>query len=260
MSPQWTPAVKTSLLHRMGLSKRPYVLNCDYKGDALGTRGKSLKFMEDPAFVSAWEATTRDFHDATGEMMPDTRWRAHIAVWSARRALKLPGDFIDCGVFTGALAQMICRLTDFKDSGKNWWLFDTWEGVPEAGLTGGDLAMAKAQNASTYHRHLGIFGHVKKTFSQWDGFCLVQGILPDTLAKAKIDKVAYLSVDLNNSLAEKGCIEGLWDKIVPGGIVLIDDYGWTDHRMQQDMWDDFASSKGELIATLPTGQGLLVKS
>jgi hypothetical protein len=75
----------------------------------------------------------------------------------------------------------------------------------------------------------------------------------------KIEKIAYLSVDLNNSVAEKGTIEALWPKMVPNGMVVIDDYGWTAHHAQQSMWDDFAASKGTMIVTLPTGQGLLIK-
>jgi O-methyltransferase len=256
---KWAPAVKTTLLHKIGLSKRPYELKCEYKGDGFGTRGKSLKFMEDPAFVRAWEETAATFRAATGEESPDIRWRSHIAVWAAKRGLALEGDFADCGVFTGALAQMVCRLTDFAKSGRNYWLFDTWAGVPVEGLAGGDLEMANYQNATTYHRFDSIYSEAQKIFAAWPGCRLVRGVLPQSLGQADIRKLAYLSVDLNNSPAEKGVIEALWDKMVPGAICLIDDYNWTAHRDQQDMWDAFAESKGQMIAALPTGQGILIK-
>lgn len=243
MKNKWSPAVKKSLAFRTGLAKYPYVLKCDYKGDGFGTRGKSLKFMDDPAFARAWEETAAACQAGTGEETPDIRWRAHIAVWAARRGLALEGDFVDCGVFMGVLAQSVCRLTDFASSGKTYWLFDTWSGVPEEGLSGGDLAVARARNAENYHKR-DVYGDARRVFSAWPACKLVRGVLPGSLDLAKIGKIAYLSVDLNNSVAEKGCIEALWDRLVPGAIVLIDDYCWSAHRDQQDMWDAFAASKG----------------
>lgn len=50
-----------------------------------------------------------------------------------------------------------------------------------------------------------------------------------------------------------------WDKLVPGGIILLDDYGWQTHEAQKADWDEFARDRGVQILTMPTGQGLLIK-
>jgi hypothetical protein len=256
--PRWSSPSPQSLVYKAGLSRFPYRLKCNFVGDGLGTRKQSLTFMADPAFEAAWTDTVATYWQATGENAPDTRWRAHVAVWAARHGLALEGDFVDCGVFTGTLAQMICRLTDFPSCGKNYWLFDTWSGVPTEGLAGSDLALANRHNALEYHRH-DVYATVEKTFSAWPACRLVRGALPQSLAAAAIEKIAYLSVDLNNSVAEKGTIEALWPKLVPNAFVVIDDYGWVEYRAQQVMWDAFAAAQGRMIATLPTGQGLLIK-
>jgi hypothetical protein len=64
--------------------------------------------------------------------------------------------------------------------------------------------------------------------------------------------------DLIKDLAGKSSIEALWPKLVPNAFIVLDDYGWTAHHAQQNMWDAFAASKGKMIVTLPTGQGLLI--
>ena len=46
---------------------------------------------------------------------------------------------------------------------------------------------------------------------------------------------------------------------MPGGIILLDDYGWRDHEAQKSGWDEFARDRGVQILTMPTGQGLLIK-
>jgi hypothetical protein len=253
----WSPRAEKSMAYKLGLSKYPYSFRCDFRSDGLGSRGKSLKALHDPAFVKAWAETGANYTEITGNEIPDIRWRSHIAVWAAHHGLSLEGDFVDCGVWTGIMAQMICRLTDLHKSNKSYWLFDTWTGIPTAGLVGSDLSRANKHNSSTYHQH-SAFDAVKANFAKWKNCKLVQGVLPQSIETVKIEKISYLSVDLNNSVAEKGCLDLLWPKLVPGAFVVIDDYDWNGNDLQRDMWDSFAASKHKMIATLPTGQGLII--
>ena len=47
---------------------------------------------------------------------------------------------------------------------------------------------------------------------------------------------------------------------MPGTVVLLDDYAYDGYRSQKLGMDAFARSKGVPILSLPTGQGLLLKS
>ena len=70
-----------------------------------------------------------------------------------------------------------------------------------------------------------------------------------------------MSIDLNNAFAEIKAIEFFWDKLVSHGVVLLDDYAYSEsYRLQKSSWDKFAKSKNLEILTLPTGQGLLIKN
>lgn len=66
-------------------------------------------------------------------------------------------------------------------------------------------------------------------------------------------------MDLNNAPSEKAVIEKLWDQLVPGAIVVLDDYAFGGFDPQYHMWNVFAQSKGITVASLPTGQGLLIR-
>jgi len=50
-----------------------------------------------------------------------------------------------------------------------------------------------------------------------------------------------------------------WDKIVRGGVVILDDYGFPMHIIQKRAFDEFALEKGQTILCLPTGQGVIIK-
>jgi hypothetical protein len=65
---------------------------------------------------------------------------------------------------------------------------------------------------------------------------------------------------MNNSIAEAHALEFFWDKLVPGAVVLFDDYAYGEQfRAQKQAMDEFATKKGYSILTLPTGQGMLIK-
>jgi hypothetical protein len=74
-----------------------------------------------------------------------------------------------------------------------------------------------------------------------------------------IRRVCYLSIDMNIVEPEIAAIEFFWDKLSPGAPVVLDDYGWSNYRLQKEAMDRFARQRGVAILTLPTGQGLLLK-
>lgn len=249
---------KFSFLHRIGLQKKPFSMSCDFRADGVGTKNKSLKFLEDWKFQRAWNRATLYRKEATGEGAPDIRWRTSICIWAAQHALKLEGDFVECGVFTGLFSIAICDYLEFQKVNKNFWLFDTWAGIPTKDIEERERKTADRYNKDYHERD--VWDVVKGAFSPYKNCHLIRGMLPGTLQHASIDKIAYLSIDLNNSTYEKACIEALWDRLVLGAIVVIDDYNFKVCRPQQDMWDKFAESKNTMIAALPTGQGLLIKA
>jgi hypothetical protein len=51
----------------------------------------------------------------------------------------------------------------------------------------------------------------------------------------------------------------LWDSLVPGAIILLDDYAYVGYRQQKLAMDEFSAGKQVKILSLPTGQGLMVK-
>ena len=189
--------------------------------------------------------------------VPDVRWRAHVAVWAAKQALSLEGDFVECGVFGGLLSLTICEYFKFREAGPTFWLFDTFTGLPVEQLPESEKQAAIKQNRFYTSD---CFELARKNFAPYPNIRIIRGALPGTLSEPKqLKKIAYLSMDLNNASAERSTIHALWDKIVPGAVIVLDDYGFASHTTQYEMWNDFAKSKGRMVLTLPTGQGLLIK-
>jgi hypothetical protein len=65
---------------------------------------------------------------------------------------------------------------------------------------------------------------------------------------------------LNYAAREIAALTHFWDRLVVGALVLLNDYAYHGYRHQKLATDELASRFGESIASLPTGQGLLLKT
>ncbi len=228
----------------------------DYQGDFLATKNKTLPFNKDIALSEAWTFAENGNQAGWSNHVPDIRWRAHIAIWAAKHALALEGDFVECGVHTGILSMAICKYLDFNTVPKAFYLFDTYAGIPLEQVAEDEMKMAHSMNANLY---FDCFEITKRNFADFQNVVLVKGRIPDSFKDVDIEKISYLSLDMNNAAAELAAIEHLWPKLSEGAMVILDDYGWISHDTQMKEMDKFAKSKNVSIAHLPTGQGLLIK-
>ena len=64
---------------------------------------------------------------------------------------------------------------------------------------------------------------------------------------------------MNSTVPEVAALDFFWHRLVPGAFILMDDYAYNGYRNQKLRMGEAARKKGVKIASLPTGQGLLIK-
>jgi len=215
-----------------------------------------VDFMKDAKFVKAY-----NYGKSTGAIIShpgDIHFRAYIACWAAVQALSLEGDYVECGVGKGLLTRTVVEYIDFQNVPKNFFLIDTFAGIPVSQGVKSEIKSMELLN--NLHFNSSYLQEVEQTFIDYKNVRIVQGRIPEILSGNIFSKVCYLSVDMNNSIAEAHALEFFWDKLVPGAVVLFDDYAYGEQfRAQKQAMDEFATKKGYSILTLPTGQGMLIK-
>ncbi len=190
-------------------------------------------------------------------------WRVHMGLWAARSSFRVAGDFVECGVNRGFLSSAIMKALDWDASGRTFYLLDTFAGlddrfVSETEKVAGVLDRnARDINSGFYTKNL---QEVINNFSEWKNIAIVAGTIPETLDKVTSEKIAFLHIDLNCALPEVAALECFWDRLQPGGLVLLDDYAYNGYQSQKDAMDAWSKKTGAPIASLPTGQGLIVKT
>ena len=106
--------------------------------------------------------------------------------------------------------------------------------------------------------HQDIYNIVKDRFSEYKNVYLIRGIVPETLANVDIQKIAYLAIDMNGHLAERATLEKYYDKVVQGGIIYFDDYGWGYPELVNTV-EDFFKNKPESLLHFPSGNSIVIK-
>jgi hypothetical protein len=224
-----------------------------FAGAGLAVWGQTVEFLQEPRFREAFAAG-----DATGHGYGNAglEWRVAVCCWAGAHASRLAGDFVECGVHTGMFSLAVCHYAAFNDTGKRFWLFDTFSGIPDEQISPVEAALGRDGYQAVYSD---TFEVARANFAGFPRVELVRGIVPASLDTVTIDEVAYLSLDMNTAHPERAALEHFWPKLVPGAVVVLDDYGWETHLPQKRALDEVARARGVEILPLPTGQGLLLK-
>lgn len=141
---------------------------------------------------------------------------------------KINGDFVETGVWKGG-ASLYARavMNELGIEGKVY-VCDSFRGVPKPDVVNfpldeGDYHYEDKALAISREEVEGYF----KEFDLLDGTEFVEGWFKDTMPplKDKIEKIAVLRLDGDMYQSTIEVLDALYDKVVPLGLVIVDDYG-----------------------------------
>jgi O-methyltransferase len=152
----------------------------------------------------------------------------------AANAQDLAGDIVECGVWNGGSAAVMgvaCREDSRYVSARTIWLFDSFQGLPAPGARDGETekkAFFKGWNKGGTENVVRVFKKVGFPSAQ---IRIVPGWFDATLKTAAVDRIAVLHIDADWYDSVKLVLDAFYDKVVPGGFLVFDDYGlWQGCR------------------------------
>lgn len=189
-------------------------------------------------------------------MLTSERFRNAFTVSRIADMRKLPGAIVECGVWKGGCSASMLLAAQQTGSRRALWAFDSFQGLPRPTEKDGSFAMQKSDEwggagceATELEFRETLFGiaglkdenvHIRKGWFQ------------DTLPKHKheIGPIAILRLDGDWYDSVMICLEHLYEYVVPGGYILIDDYGFFEGaRKATDEWRERLGIRSPLITT-----------
>ncbi len=147
----------------------------------------------------------------------------------------LQGAFVEMGVARGGCGALMAEVARRYGGGRPVWLFDSFEGLPEPSekdFSGTDRRTGEHIRPLDRGSCLGTYDEVRRLLFEERGFdpsevIMVKGWFEETLpvSAQRIGPIALLRIDVDWYESTKCCLEHLFDRVVPGGFIVIDDYG-----------------------------------
>lgn len=198
--------------------------------------------------------------DATEEQLKTINAVSNSTMTSPERILALckaveylvesdiEGDIVECGVWKGGSMSAVARTMVKADkTDRTLWMYDTYDGMSEPGIEDVDFLGQTAKKLMTEQDREDAMSvwccspldQVKKCMGE-TGYPsgrinFVVGKVEETLLTQKPETISLLRLDTDWYESTRCELEHLFPKLVPGGILIIDDYGhWEGCRRAVD--------------------------
>jgi O-methyltransferase len=153
---------------------------------------------------------------------------------------KIPGDFVECGVWKGGSIMAIAyTLMEMGVMDRKIFLYDTFSGMTKPnendsvmGNKNHSLKNEWAEKQKVEHNEWAysalpdVKNNVFSTGYPKDNFIFVEGKVEDTLPRTMPSRIALLRLDTDWYESTKHELVNLFPAIVHCGVLIIDDYGW----------------------------------
>ncbi len=189
-----------------------------------------------------------------------TRFLAHYELF--KMVLDLPGSIVELGVSRGVsffsfhkFLEIFCPM----DTSRKVFGFDSFEGLTDfTEKDGADHVLSDKQRGgwSAAQSEAEVFG-LAKLYNDDNVLARercrlikgrVQDTLPGFLAETPGLRISLLHLDMDLYDPTLYALEQLWDLVVPGGVIVMDEYGLPPWGGEAAAFDEFCRSRGLKVA------------
>jgi hypothetical protein len=221
-----------------------------------------LNKIENNLFVlSQMKDASWDFLREPSKLLDYLLWRHYVVYWSAKFSTKFtsssPCNLVEAGVCDGLTVNFAISAVESqlgKDAHFEVFLYDAWGEMKKEFLT------------EREQYHIGDYAYLsieqtKKNLIDFQDRCrFIKGYIPNVFTESPGPRnLSWLHIDLNSSMPTLKTLEHFLPKLLPGGVVLFDDYGWNSYKETKAVADKFCSKFDGLLMPLPTGQAIFFK-
>jgi len=149
----------------------------------------------------------------------------------------LKGNVAELGVYKGGITRMLALMLPDKTV----YGFDTFAGLPSLKHT------IDFHSEGEFSANL---AEVTKYLSDLPNVVLKPGIFPDTTAGLHDEQFALVHLDADFYESTRLALSFFWPKMVEGGVIVLDDYGWKNCEGVTKAVDDFIAATHNAMLTV----------
>jgi hypothetical protein len=185
-----------------------------------------------------------------------SRQKLYLLWHLCRQTQALEGDIFEAGVGSGGSARLILDALLLQNVRRTVWLLDTFEGYQKIDRKqdGAHVQMNQCRGNS--------YEEVERLLANdIVAVKLIKGLIPATLAEVATNKICFAHIDVNLYEPTLAATEFCLRRLVPGGIMVFDDYCWPATYSARKAIDEACNKFGQIVICVPEStQAFLIRS
>lgn len=170
------------------------------------------------------------------------------------------GDLIECGVLRGKCLDILASTMDrFDYYNRTLFGVDSFEGLSAPCSYDNEIGKNQSFFKKGDVRGYTLEDIQKRLSYHSSAFELLKGWIPAPFSSLYYCEFCFAHIDVALYEPTKASLEFIYPRMLKGGIILFDDYGFTMCPGARKAIDDFLSNKYETLIPLPSGQAMLIK-
>jgi len=165
------------------------------------------------------------------------------------------GSIIEIGVWRGGTGALIAKQSINCGINNPVYLCDTFTGVVKTGTKDSKYKGGEHANTSRKTVEELVFNQLKLNNVQ-----ILEGVFPDqTSHEIEQEKFRFCHIDVDVYQSAKDIVDWIWERMVPGGIIVYDDYGFMGCDGITKYVEEQITYKDRLIFHNLNGHAVVVK-
>lgn len=177
-------------------------------------------------------------------------------LWTAvgQSAKLKEGDIIDIGTWRGGSGVLMAKKAMLDQIDCSVYLCDTFKGIVKAGEHD-----SKNRNATYANTTVEMVEALAKN-AELNNIKILEGIFPDETGRDVEDcKFRFCHIDTDTYQSSHDIMEWIWERLIPGGIVIEDDYGFEHYEGITKHVNEQMKLKDRVVFYNLNGHSIMVK-
>jgi hypothetical protein len=168
------------------------------------------------------------------------------------------GNVAECGCWRGLSSFQIAHILKKMNFQQRFFIFDSFEGLSEFHKEDGNQALTiKEEDRRKEFAY--PLDQVKDNLKEFDFIDYKKGWIPDRYGEVSDMKFTFVHIDVDLYQPIRDSLDFFYPRLVPGGIIVLDDYGYLNFPGAKKAGDAFLLETPDFFLPLPSGSAFIMK-
>ncbi|MGB3221273.1 MAG: TylF/MycF/NovP-related O-methyltransferase [Desulforhopalus sp.] len=171
----------------------------------------------------------------------------------ARYTSGLSGEMAECGCYVGVSAWFMAQASP----NKQLYLFDSFEGLSTPGKCDKPDDGVQVWEKGDLQTSEDI---LRNNLKEYSNIQILKGWIPTRFPEVNDTNFTLVHIDVDLYQPTLDSLNFFYERLTPGGVIVLDDYGYLTCPGAYKAANDFMVGKPEYLIHLPTGQGVIIRT